>query len=109
ICCWVGFAFAKALNNIIPFPTLGTIWEVQGKPVYVSWILISIVGNIIISYLNHRGMQSSAKFQNICTLLLAVIGSVLIFGGFIAGTPANYDPPLTNGNAVFLVILAMPA
>lgn len=109
ICCWVGMGFAKALNNLLAVPTLGTLWEIEGTPVYVSWILISLAGNVFIFFLNHRGMEGSAKFQNIATMLLVAIGLTLVFGGFATGTPANIDPPITEGNALFLVILATPA
>lgn len=109
ICCWVGMGFAKALNNLLAVPTMGTLWEIDGTPVYVSWILISLLGNVFIFFLNHRGIEGSSLFQNFATLLLVMIGLGLVVGGFAAGTPQNFDPPITEGSAVFLVILAMPA
>lgn len=109
ICSWVGMGFAKAFNNLVSVPTMGTLWEIEGTPVYLSWVLISLAGNVLIFFLNYRGMEGSSFFQNIATLLLVVIGMTLVFGGFATGTPANIDPPITDRNALFLVILATPA
>lgn len=109
ICCWVGTGFAKALNNLVDLPTIATLWEIEGTPVHLSWILLSLLGNIGIFALNYKGMEGSSKFQNICTLLLAAIGLSLIFGGFATGSSANIDPPVTSGKSLFLVIIAMPA
>lgn len=109
ICCWVGTAFAKSLNYMIPIPSIKILWWVSGSPVHLSWILISIVGTVVMCLINHFGIQSSSRFQNVMTVLLAVIGIGLIVTALIFGSPGNLNPPITSGRSLFIILLATPA
>jgi basic amino acid/polyamine antiporter, APA family len=101
-------ALPSAFSYLIPgFNTL-PLWTVAGETVYGSWILVGLLGMLLVTYLNYRGIRFAAQFQIVLTVVIALAGIVLLIGGVTNGEPSP-DPAFIGGAAgVFSVVLAIP-
>ncbi len=109
VAAWEGPALATAIDYIMPIPKIGFLYSVANFDVYLSWLLIpAIVGGILI-YINFKGINVSAVFQAIVTVILAIGGVIFTVVSVAKGETTNFRPMITNANGVFSVILAVPA
>lgn len=109
VAAWEGIAVATAVNFVLPIPKFGYLWTLAGHDVYLSWSLVGMVGGAIIVGINWFGSKGAAKFQNLATLLLALIGVFFVAGGAIKGDPANLLTKFTNTKGFIAVLLMTPA
>lgn len=102
---------AVALPTVIDylFPNYRAVylWTIAGYDVTLTWALVGVVGAIVITVLNYLGIRPAAVFQGICTLLLALVGVLLIFGSFTGGEPEHFRPFFVNGMDGLLTVLVM--
>jgi amino acid transporter len=85
------------------------LWTVAGYDVYLSWVAVGVVGSIVMTYLNYRGVRPAAAFQAIAVLFLAAVGFVLLTGSFVGGETSNMVPLFTGGAAgIIAVLVATP-
>lgn len=107
VAAWEGIAISTAIDYVIPIPKIGHIWNIAGYDVYLSWALIGILSGLYLSYVNFKGGKSAAMFQKVATLGLALAGIVFIFGGFVAGNPAEYMGVAIKGSKGIIAVLLM--
>ncbi|GAA5347026.1 APC family permease [Planifilum fimeticola] len=102
---------AVALPTVVDylFPNYRAVylWTVAGYDVTLTWALVGVVGAIVITVVNYLGIRPAAVFQGICTLLLALVGVLLIFGSFSGGEPEYFRPFFVNGLDGLLTVLVM--
>lgn len=86
----------------------GFLWTVAGYDVYVTWILIGVVGAAAITVLNYVGVRPSAIFQFIAVMALLAIAAMFVFGTFIGGSAQNFSPLFSGaGIAGLLTVVLM--
>lgn len=93
------------------FPSIKCIhlWSIAGSEVYLSWILISITGNLIFSAINFLGMKTTSSLQNMLTMIIFVAGVVLLMGSLVNGNPTNLKPYFMGDlNGIFKVLMITP-
>ncbi|MGI8649618.1 MAG: APC family permease [Rubrobacter sp.] len=102
-------ALPTTLEYILPDFKVGMLWSVAGYDVYLSWVMIGVVGAVAITALNYFGIRPSAVFQLIAVLFLLCIGALLVFGTFTGGEVENFQPLFTGGVAgILAVVIATP-
>ncbi|GKZ15308.1 APC family permease [Haladaptatus paucihalophilus] len=102
-------ALPSALAYIVPGFNVFQLWTVAGQPVYATWVLTGVVGSIVVTYLNYRGVRPAAQFQAILALIITVSGVTLLLGAlFNGGSPSS--PPFANAGieGVFTVAIMTP-
>ena len=109
VAAWEGPALATAIDYLIPIPRVGYLYTITGFDVYLSWLLIpAIVGGLLI-FINFRGINISAVFQAVVTIILALGGVVFAVLSAVNGSTENAKPLITSSSGIFAVILAVPA
>lgn len=110
VAAWEGPALANAIQFLFAeiWPDMGTLYEIQGSPVTLPFLLIAIIGAIVITALNYFGAKSSARFQLFATVALAIGGVAFFVSGTVTGDMANLEPLFTDGAGFTAVVLAAP-
>lgn len=109
VAAWEGPALATAIDYLIEIPKVGYLYTIAGFDVYASWLLIPAIAGIILIFINFKGINVSAKFQAVVTIILALGGIGFAVVSVIRGDTANAQPIITSSSGVFSVVLAVPA
>lgn len=102
-------AFPRTVAYIFPEINAIPMWEVAGHTVHLTWALIGVVGGLVITWLNVRGVKQASIAQNFTVIFLLVVGVLMIFGSVTRGEASNMEPLFTPGTAgFFTVLIAIP-
>ncbi|MBZ5522643.1 MAG: APC family permease [Acidobacteriia bacterium] len=107
VCPWEAVAVGRILAYI--FPQLDTIelYRVAGQPVYLPHLALGLALTAFITWINYRGIQLSARFQNWTTFGLLALFLVFIGAGLAKGSPANLSPPFSHSSGLVSVLLVL--
>lgn len=100
-------ALPTVIEQLFPNYKVGLLWSVAEYDVYLSWALVGSVGAIFMTWLNIRGIKSSALLQKVVTILILVVGVMLVTGSLFNGQRANMEPLFVGGAAGVLSVLVM--
>ncbi|MEG1931036.1 MAG: APC family permease, partial [Anaerovorax sp.] len=109
VACWEGPALAAAIQYLLPFPLIGYLWTVAGFDVYVSWVMVGVIGGGILMFLNYRGAKASAIFQTAATIAMAIGGVAFLCGSVVSGSIENMVPQFTTTSGFVAVVMMVPA
>ncbi|MEI3613652.1 APC family permease [Pseudogracilibacillus sp. SO30301A] len=102
-------ALPTVFEYLIPNYSIGYMYTITGWDVTATWAGVGIVGSILITWINYRGIKFSTAIMFIFTLLIAIAGILLVTGSGISGSTANMQPFFENGTAgLFTVIIMTP-
>ncbi|HIW47126.1 MAG TPA: APC family permease [Candidatus Yaniella excrementigallinarum] len=102
-------AFPRTVAYIFPEINAIPLWDVAGHTVHLTWALIGVIGAIIITWLNVRGVKQASIAQNFTVFFLLAVGVLMIFGSATRGEVSNMEPLFTPGTAgFFTVLIAIP-
>ncbi|HWZ43439.1 MAG TPA: APC family permease [Candidatus Saccharimonadales bacterium] len=110
VCPWEAVAVGRILAFIFPQLDSIELYRVAGQPVYLPHLALGLALTALITWINYRGIQLSARFQNWTTFGLAGLFVVFISAGLAKGTPTNLAPPFSHSVlvSVFLVLQIVP-
>src|SRR5699024_9727643 len=100
-------ALPTVFEYLIPNYSLGYMYTIADWDVTATWVGVGMLGSIIITWVNYRGIKFSTSIMFILTLLIAIAGVLLITGSSISGTTENMKPLFTNGTAGLLSVVIM--
>jgi amino acid transporter len=114
VCPWEAVAIGKLLSRVAPALDSVELYAVGGQPVYLYRLVVGLAVTLFICYLNYRGIQSSAAFQNVCTFGLLAVFAVFSLLGLLRGDVSNLTPLFSHPGAsgafvsVLLVLQIVP-
>lgn len=109
VAAWEGPALATAIDYLLPVPRYGYLFTVAEFDIYLTWLIIPCITGAVLTYINLRGVNVSAVFQTLVTVVLALGGVLFAVVSVAKGHPENIKPAITSSRGVFAVILAVPA
>lgn len=116
ILLWVGLVmietqmFPVIMEGLgIPIPKWGAMYVVAGQQVYLSYILISLIGNAFFAFANFKGAKLSGTIQTAAVLILLVAAVFFMAGGLTLGNPTNILPYFTDNKGIITIMLMLPA
>lgn len=109
VAAWEGIALSTAFDYLIPLPKIAYLWTVAGNDVYLSWSAVGMIGAVILTILNLRGVRLAAVFQILLVIMMLMAGMVAILGGAAFGSTDNIAPLFTNFNGIGMVLLTAPS
>ena len=83
------------------------LWTIAGWDVYLTWVLIGVIGAFLLTMVNYFGLKPAALVQSVLTVTIVMIGLVLIFGASIGGDPSNLTPFFVGGAGGIMAVLIM--
>lgn len=100
-------ALPTVVEHLFPDYKQGLLWTVAGSDVYITWAMLGSVGAVVMTWLNMRGIKSSALLQKLVTLLIILVGIMLITGALFNGETAHMDPLFVGASGGFFAVLIM--
>ncbi|KAA0978963.1 APC family permease [Paeniglutamicibacter gangotriensis] len=100
-------AVALPKTALYLFPEMNKVhlWDIAGSEVYLTWALVGVLGGVVITAINIRGIKTAGVVQTFVVLFLFAIGAVLLFGSFTGGSTQNMEPFFSNGVAGFFGVM----
>ena len=86
-------ALPTVLDHLIPGYQWGYLWTVAGWDVYLTWALVGMIGSVVMTWINIRGIQTAAIFQAVVTVLILIGGLFLMVGGVTLLSPCSSTVP----------------
>lgn len=100
-------ALPTVFEYLIPNYSQGYMYTIAGWDVTATWAGIGILGSIIITWINYKGIKFSTSIMFILTMLIALAGVLLITGSSFAGDIAHMEPFFEKGSAGLLTVVIM--
>lgn len=100
-------ALPNVVNYIIPNFDFVYLWNVSGWDVYLSRVLLGVIGAIIITFVNYIGVKLAVTLQVVFSATILGVGLLLIFGATINGNPGNLDPLVVDGFSGITTVMVM--
>lgn len=103
-------ALPTVIEYLIPNFNQGLLWNVAGWDVYASWAAVGMLGSILVTWLNIRGMEVSAWFQKLAVAGILFVGTLLILGAILyspAESTAVQAPAFIGGIGGMMAVIVM--
>ena len=100
-------ALGTGVEYLIPNFKYIYLWQVAGYDIYLTWLLIGVLGSAIITIINVAGIKMSALFQIVVTAVVVVVGLMLLTGALFDGDMAKMEPLFTSGAGGVVSVVAL--
>ena len=92
VCPYEAVAIGQVAAYVFPQMNRFELYRVAGYPVYLPHLVAGLLLTVLITYINHRGVHLSARFQNVTTFGLLAVFVVFATLGLLRGDAANWQP-----------------
>ncbi|MFQ9516393.1 MAG: APC family permease [Eubacterium sp.] len=113
VCTWsiiLGYVATAAFESAA-FPTVikylvgdnfnfGLMYYVGETPIYASYVVVGVLFSLLITYINIKGIKTSAMVQKILTLIILCAGLLLIGASVVRGDTTNLASNLFAGSGL---------
>ncbi len=100
-------ALPTVMTYLFPNFSQGYLWTIAGWDVTATWVGMGVLGSIVMSWINIRGIKPAAVFQSIITLFIMAVGVMFFTGAGVAGDIGNMDPLFVGGAVGVMGVLIM--
>ena len=106
VCPYEAVAIGKIGSYVFPQLNSIALYSIAGRPVYLPHVIIGLLVTAVIIWINYRGVNLSATFQNIATFGLLAIFAIFSILGFSRGSFSNLPPLFADGRGSFGALLS---
>ena len=97
------------LDSLIPGLDKIFLWQIAGWDVYLTWVLTGVLGAVLMTVLNIRGVRMVALVQTVVVSAILIIGVLFVSGALFTGEVSNMQPLMKDGiSGVTLVLVMVP-
>jgi len=103
-------ALPTVVEYFIPNYNQGFLWNVAGWDVYASWVAVGMLGSILVTWLNIRGVAVSAWFQKLAVMGILFVGLLLFIGAILyspESSTAVQAPAFIGGIGGMMAVIVM--
>lgn len=102
-------ALPTVLDSLIPGLDKVHLWQIAGWDVYLSWVLVGVVGAVTMTVLNIVGVRMVALVQSVVVLAILLVGVLFVSGALFSGDISNMQPLFKDGvSGITLVLVMVP-
>ncbi len=102
-------ALPTVLDSLIPGLDKIFLWQIAGWDVYLTWVLTGVLGAVLMTVLNIRGVRMVALVQTVVVSAILIIGVLFVSGALFTGEVSNMQPLMKDGiSGVTLVLVMVP-
>ena len=100
-------ALAAARISGYLFPSLNTfeLYRLGGRPVYLPHVVLGLTITVILTWLNYRGIQASARFMKWTTFIFLSLVMVFGFAGARQGSVDNLRPLFSHAPLLSVLLV----
>jgi APA family basic amino acid/polyamine antiporter len=109
-CPFEALAAGRIAGYLFPSLNAFELYRLGGRPVYLPQIILGLVITVLLTWLNCRGIQASARFLKGTTFLFLAFVLVFALAGAKHGALSNFSPLFSRAPliSVFLVWQVVP-
>ncbi|WP_131667318.1 APC family permease [Psychrobacter pygoscelis] len=103
-------ALPTVVEYFIPNYNQGLLWNVAGWDVYATWVAVGMLGSILVTWLNIRGVAVSAWFQKLAVMGILFVGLLLFLGAILyspSDSAAVQAPAFIGGVGGMMAVIIM--
>ena len=100
-------ALPYALSFLFPGSQWLPLWTVNGFTVHLDFVLIGIVSAVFMTWVNVRGVTTSAGLQKAVTVVIVCVGLLFLVGVVRGGSADNVQPAFVDGTHGIAAVLIM--
>lgn len=108
ICAFEAIGLPTAIEYLLPAIKIGALWHVFDAPVDAGFILAGVMGSVLITAVNYRGIKTAAIFQSLTVGMIFIAGLLLIIGAISFGDIDHAKPwinlPATGVLSVLIMV-----
>jgi amino acid transporter len=109
-CPFEALAAGRIAGYLFPSLNVFELYRVDGRPVYLPQIILGLTITLLLTWLNYRGIQASARFLKGTTFLFLAFVLIFAVAGGKHGLISNLSPLFSRAPliSVFLVWQVVP-
>ena len=100
-------ALPTVLDSLIPGLDQVYLWQIAGWDIYLSWVLVGVLGAAIMTVVNVLGVRMVALVQSVVVIAILLVGVLLVSGAVVTGDISNMQPLFKDGVAGITLVLVM--
>ena len=100
-------ALPTVLDSLIPGLDKVYLWQIAGWDIYLSWVLVGVLGAAIMTVVNVLGVRMVALVQSVVVIAILLVGVLLVSGAMVTGDISNMQPLFKDGVAGITLVLVM--
>jgi APA family basic amino acid/polyamine antiporter len=89
------------------FPSLSTfeLYRIGGRPVYLPQVVLGLAITFLLTWLNYRGIQASARFLKATTFLFLAFVVIFALAGAKHGSASNFHPLFSHAPLLSILLV----
>ena len=89
------------------FPSLNTVelYRIGGYPVYLPHMLLGLALTVVLTWLNYRGIQASARVSKTTTFIFLALVVVFVLAGASHGSASNFRPLFSHSPLLSVLLV----
>lgn len=109
-CPFEALAFGRISGYLFPVLNTVELYRLAGRPVYLPQVALGFTLTVLLTWLNYRGIQASARFLKGTALLFVSFVAIFALAGVKHGAMSNFQPLFSHAPllSVLLVWQAVP-
>lgn len=100
-------ALPTVMTHLFPFLGNGALYQVSGSEVFLDQALIGAGTSVALTWINIRGVHTSAFVQTLVVVVILLAGAALFVGLAVSGEPARMEPLIVGGAGGVLAAMAL--
>ncbi|MCF7522018.1 APC family permease [Neisseria sp. ZJ106] len=76
-------ALPTVVEYLVPNYNQGFLYNIAGWDVYASWVAVGMIGSVVMTWINIRGVEVSAWFQKAAVFGILAVGIMLFVGALM--------------------------
>lgn len=100
-------ALPTVLDSLIPGLDKVYLWQIAGWDIYLSWVLVGVLGAAIMTIVNVLGVRMVALVQSVVVIAILLVGVLLVSGAMVTGDINNMQPLFKDGVVGITLVLVM--
>jgi amino acid transporter len=107
VCPWESVAIGRVASYIFPGLERMELYRVGGQPIFLPNLILGLLLTAGVVYVNYRGIQISAGFQNWTTAGALALFVVFSLSGLAKGNIRNTLPPFSHASSWVSILLVL--
>jgi APA family basic amino acid/polyamine antiporter len=91
-CPFEALAAGRIIGYLFPMLNRMELYRLGGHPVYLPHIILGLLITVAFTWLNYRGIRSSARFLKFTTFTFLSLVAVIVLAGASHGSAQNFQP-----------------
>jgi basic amino acid/polyamine antiporter, APA family len=104
-CPFEALAAGRISGYLFPFLNTIELYRIGGYPVYLPHMLLGLTLTVLLTWLNYRGIQASARLSKATTFTFLTLVVVFALAGASHGSPSNFRPLFSHAPLLSILLV----